>query len=56
VPHALPENIAENVMSAVNRLWSAAHEEAESAASQRLNVVRQHLDTTLAERSEALAE
>jgi chromosome segregation ATPase len=55
-PHTLPENIAETVIGAANRLWSAAHEEAERAASQRLGVVRQHLDTTLAERSEALAE
>jgi chromosome segregation ATPase len=52
----LPENVAENIMSAAGRLWSAAHDEAERAASQRLGVVRQHLDATLAERGEALAE
>jgi len=52
----LPENMAETLVSAAGRLWTAAQEEAERAVSERLGVVNQHLGAVLAERDEALAE
>ncbi|WP_341316916.1 DNA-binding protein [Paraburkholderia sp. IMGN_8] len=56
VQPGLPEHIAETMMSAADRLWMAAQDEADRAVSQHLSVVNQHLDAARAERDEVLLE
>ncbi|NPT36727.1 DNA-binding protein [Paraburkholderia xenovorans] len=56
VQPGLPEGLAETVMSAADRIWSASQHDAERAFSQRLAAVNQDLEAAVAERDEALAE
>jgi chromosome segregation ATPase len=52
----LPGSLAETVMSAAGRIWTASQETAEQAFNQRLTVMGQHLESAFADRDEAHAE
>jgi chromosome segregation ATPase len=52
----LPGSLAETVMSAASRIWTASQETAEQAFNQRLTVMGQHLESAFADRDEAHAE
>ncbi|WCM22834.1 DNA-binding protein [Paraburkholderia bryophila] len=56
VQSGLPTGVAETIMSAADRIWTASQDEAEKAFNQRLSALSQHLDAALSERDEAFAE
>ncbi|MFM0643698.1 DNA-binding protein [Paraburkholderia bryophila] len=56
VQSGLPTGVAETIMSAADRIWSASQDEAEKAFNQRLSALSEHLDAALSERDEAFAE
>ncbi|MBV8627614.1 MAG: DNA-binding protein, partial [Paraburkholderia sp.] len=56
VQPSLPEGLADTILSAAGRVWTASHDEAEKAFSQRLAEVNHHLDAAITERDEALSE
>ena len=53
VQSGLPTGVAETIMSAADRIWTASQDEAEKAFNQRLSALSQHLDAALSERDEA---
>lgn len=56
VQSGLPTGVAETIMSAADRIWTASQDEAEKAFNQRLGALSEHLDAALSERDEAFAE
>ncbi|WP_144137693.1 DNA-binding protein [Paraburkholderia sp. BCC1884] len=56
VQAAVPEDLAETMMSAAGRIWAASQTEAEKAFHHRLTEASQKVDTARADRDEALTE